>query len=108
MIKTKNYWIENAISKAQNVVHIWIWAGAFQKRNILGDHFVEVVLDFNFIGAALLKTNSLTVMITFSVAHFNLHYHCPVTLPPSPSYKMKIQPGTDHYFQKIIHECPTD
>jgi 5-hydroxyisourate hydrolase-like protein (transthyretin family) len=106
VIKEKIYWIENAISNAQNVVHVWIWAGAFQKRNILGDHFLEVVLDFHFIGAALLKAASLTVMITFSVAQFNLHYHCPLTLPPS--YNMKTQPDTDHYFQKVIQECPTD
>ena len=87
------YWLENAISKAQNVVsHLdlsAIWAGAFQKRNILGDNFLEVPLDFHFIGAALLKADSLTVMITFSVAHFNLHYHCPLTLPPPPPIKWK-------------------
>ena len=71
------------------MVHVWIWAGAFQKRNILGDHFLEVVLDFHFIGAALLKAASLTVMITFSVAQFNLHYHCPLTLPPPPPIKWK-------------------
>ena len=89
MIKEKIYWIENAISNAQNVVHVWIWAGAFQKRNILGGHFLEVVLDFHFIGAALLKAASLTVMITFSVTQFNLHYHCPLTLPPPPPIKWK-------------------
>ena len=89
MIKEKTYWIENAISKAQNVVHVWIWAGAFQKRNILGDIFLEVVLDFHSIGAALIKTDSLTIMITFSVTHFNLHYHCPLTLPPPPPIKWK-------------------
>ena len=87
------YWLENAISKAQNVVSLLdlsaIWAGAFQKRNILGDNFLEVVLDFHFIGAALLKTDSLTVMITFSVTHFNLHCHCPLTLPPPPPIKWK-------------------
>ena len=71
------------------MVHVWIWAGAFQKRNILGDNFLEVVLDFHFIGAALLKTDSLTVMITFSVTHFNLHCHCPLTLPPPPPIKWK-------------------
>ena len=54
-----------------------------------GDNFLEVVLDFHFIGAALLKTDSLTVMITFSVAHFNLHCHCPLTLPPPPPIKWK-------------------
>ena len=93
MVKKKTYWIENTISKAQNVVsHLdlsAIWAGAFQKRNILGDNFLEVPLDFHFIGAALLKADSLTVMITFSVAHFNLHCHCPLTLPPPPPIKWK-------------------
>ena len=51
--------------------------------------FLEVPLDFHFIGAALLKTDSLTVMITFSVTHFNLHCHCPLTLPPPPPIKWK-------------------
>jgi hypothetical protein len=49
--------------------------------NILGDHFLGVVLGFHFIGAALLKADSLKVLITFSVTAFNLHYHCPLTSP---------------------------
>ena len=59
----------------------------FKKETLSGDNFLEVVLDFHFIGAALLKTDSLTVMITFSVTHFNLHCHCPLTLPPPPPIK---------------------
>ena len=31
------YRIETAISKAQNVVHVW--AGTFQAKKILGNHF---------------------------------------------------------------------
>ena len=44
----------------------------FKKRN-LGDHFLEAVLDFHFVGAALLKTDSLTVLITYSfTVSFNI------------------------------------
>jgi hypothetical protein len=50
------------MSKAQNVVHVWIWAGAFQEKN-LGDHFLEEWLDGHFIGAALLKPDSLIILI---------------------------------------------
>ena len=36
----KTYWIENAISKAKNVVHVWIWAGTFQNRGYPPDLLV--------------------------------------------------------------------
>ena len=64
----------------------------FKKRN-LGDHFLEVVLDFHFVGAALLKTDSLTVLVTYSfTVSFNiLQYHTVFTIllptdtsPPLP------------------------
>ena len=66
--------------------HVWIWAGTFQEKNPW-EHFLEERLDFHFIGAALLKADSLTVLITCSVTVFNLHYHCPLTLPPPTPVK---------------------
>jgi len=58
----------------------------FKQKN-LWDNFLEEWLDFHFIGAALLKADSLTVLITFSVTVFNLHYHCPLTSPPATPTK---------------------
>ena len=66
----------------------------FKKRN-LGDHFLEVVLDFHFVGAALLKTDSLTVLVTYSfTVSFNiLQYHTVFTIllptDTSPSTPIK-------------------
>ena len=58
-------------------------------KKILRDHFLDEWLDLHFIGAALLKADSLTVLITCSVTVFNLHYHCPLTLPPPTPVKWK-------------------
>ena len=44
--KQTPYRIETAISKAQNVVHIW--AGIFQAKKNRGAHFFEECLDFHF------------------------------------------------------------
>ena len=95
------YRIEPAISKAQNVVHVW--ASTFQKS--LGT-ILEELLDLHFKGASLHKTDSLTVLITYSFAvcvnilqyHTVLQYYCPLT-PPRPfrSYKMKTQPHTHRF-----------
>ena len=67
--------------------------------------FLEEWLDLHFKGAALHKTDSLTVLITYSfavcvnilqyhsiyniIAHWHLPFH---------SYKMKTQPHTGHRF----------
>jgi len=40
----------------------------FKQKQILGDHYLEEWLDFQFIGAALHKTDSLTVFITYLFA----------------------------------------
>ena len=95
--------------------HIWIWAPSelvhFKKETSLGTIFWEVPLDFHFIGAALLKADSLTVLITYSFAVcFNIlqylaaftiliiaHWHLPFH-----SYKVKTQPHT-HRLEQIIH-----
>ena len=76
------YRIEPAISKAQNVVHVW--AGTFQAKNPW-EPFLEEWLDLHFKGAALHKTDSLTVLTTYSFTIcFNiLQYYCPLT-PPLP------------------------
>ena len=92
------YRIEPAISKAQNVVHVW--ADTFQEKKSWGP-FLEVVLDFHFVGAALLKTDSLTVLITYSfTVSFNIlhvsysiyniiaHWHL-----PAPSTPIKWKPS---------------
>ena len=59
------YRIETAISKAQNVVHVW--AGTFQAKKTW-EPFLEEWLDVHFKGAALHKTDLLTVLITYSFA----------------------------------------
>ena len=67
----------------------------FKKRN-LGDHFLEVVLDFHFIGTALLKANSLTVLNTYSFAiYFNISQYYTILLPThtSPSIPIKLDDG---------------
>ena len=83
------YGIETAISKAQNVVHVW--AGTFQAKEIRGDHFFEKWLDLHFEGAALHKTDSLTVLATYlfavyfqyftvsySIYNIIAHWHLPL------------------------------
>ena len=64
----------------------------FKKRN-LGDHFLEVVLDFHFAGAALLKTDSLTLLITYSfTVSFNIlqnHTVFTILLPTDTSTPIK-------------------
>ena len=75
---------------------MWLTFGlAPFKKRILGDHFLEVELDFHFVGAALLKTDSLTVLITYSftVSLNILQYHTvftillPTDTPPSTPIK---------------------
>ena len=73
------YRIETAIPKAQNVVHVW--AGTFQAKQSLGTIFRKVV-GSPFKGAALHKTDSLTVLATYSFTIFCSHYYCPLTPPP--------------------------
>ena len=97
------YRIETAISKAQNVVHVW--AGTFQAKEIVGNHFFEKWLDLHFEGAALHKTDSLTVLATYlfavyfqyftvsySIYNIIAHWHLPFH-----SFKMKTQPHTHRF-----------
>ena len=72
--------------------HVWIWAGTFQGKKSLGTIFLEKWSDFHFIGAALLKTDWVTVLITylftvcFNILQYSTvftleQYYCPLTLP---------------------------
>ena len=79
--------------------HIWIWAGIFQAKKSLGTIFLEEWLDLHFKGAALHKTDWVTVLInytnysiysmfqyfTVSYSMYNIiaHWHL-----PSHSYEM--------------------
>ena len=65
------YRIETAISKAQNVVHVW--AGTFQAKKPW-EPFLEEWLDLHFKGAALHKTDSLTVLTTYSFTYVSIFY----------------------------------
>ena len=78
--------------------HIWIWAGTFQEKKYW-EPFLEEWLDLHFKGAALDKTDSLTVLITYSFAvRFNiLQYHTIFTIllptDTSPSTPIKWKPS---------------
>ena len=75
--------------------HVWIWAGTFQAKKSLGNNFLEKWLDLHFKGAALQKTDSLTVLITYSFAVCVniLQYHTVFTIllstDTSPSTPIK-------------------
>ena len=66
--KKTPYWIEHGISKAQHVVsRLDLGWHLSSKKNPWGP-FLEEWLDFHFEGAALHKTDSLTVFITYLFA----------------------------------------
>ena len=73
----------------------WIWAGTIPQKNILGGLFYRGGLDFHFKGAALHKTDSLTVLITylFAACVNILQYHTAFTIllptDTSPSTPIK-------------------
>ena len=97
--KKTPYRIETAISKAQNVVHVW--AGTFQaKKN--WEPFLEEWLDLNFDRSSpaqnwfvYLFVCSMFQYFTVSYSIYNIiaHWHLPFH-----SYKMKAQPHTGHRF----------
>ena len=76
---------------------VHVWAGTFQAKNNPWEPFLEEWLDLHLKGAALHKTDSLTVLITYSFAVcecvniFPYHTAFTILLPAdtSPSTPLK-------------------
>ena len=54
--------------------HIWIWAGTFQAKNPW-KQFLEEWLDLHFKGAALHKTDWVTVLINYTNYSFTICFN---------------------------------